>query len=126
MKNGVNSPLRKYCCNRTPGSKDLKRKQVEWITSQSRELIKKRKEARTSIKAAYRDLNREARASLRNDKKAWFAQFADDLETASKSNNMREVYQMKNTLIGKTSKKATQIRDSSGNIIKDESSRLKR
>ena len=28
--------------------------------------------------------------------------------------------------IGKTSKKATQIRDSSGNIIKDESSRLKR
>ena len=103
-----------------------KKKQVEWITSQSRELIKKRKEARTSIKAAYRDLNRETRASLRNDKKAWFAQIADDLETASKSNNMREVYQMKNTLIGKTSKKATQIRDSSGNIIKDESSRLKR
>ena len=45
---------------------------------------------------------------------------------ASKSNNMREVHQKKNILIGKSSKRATQIRDSSGNVIKDEASRLQK
>ena len=39
---------------------------------------------------------------------------------------MREVYQKKNTLIGKSSKRASQIRDSNGNVIKDEASRLQR
>ena len=39
---------------------------------------------------------------------------------------MREVYQKENILIGKSSKRATQIRDSSGNVIKDEASRLQR
>ena len=39
---------------------------------------------------------------------------------------MREVYQKKNTRIGKTSKRASQIRDSSGNVIKDEASHLQR
>ena len=39
---------------------------------------------------------------------------------------MREIYQKKNILIGKSSKRATQIRDSSGNVIKDEASHLQR
>ena len=73
-----------------------------------------------------RDLNRQTRASLRNNKKAWYSKIDDDLELASKNNNMREVYQEKNTLLGKTSKRATQIRDSSGNVIKDETSSLQR
>ena len=45
---------------------------------------------------------------------------------ASKNNNMREVYQEKNTLIGKSIKRASQTRDSSGNMIKDEASRPQR
>ena len=103
-----------------------KKQQTEWISPQSRELIKKRKEHRASLDDEYRDLNRQTRASLRNNKKVWYSKIADDLELASKNNNMREVYQKKNTLIGKTSKRATQIRDSSGNVIKDEASRLQR
>ena len=39
---------------------------------------------------------------------------------------MREVYQKENILIGKSSKRATQIRDCSGSVIKDEASRLQR
>ena len=39
---------------------------------------------------------------------------------------MREVYQKENILLGKSSKRATQIRYSSGNVIKDEASRLQR
>ena len=39
---------------------------------------------------------------------------------------MRGVYQKKNSLIGKSSKRATQTRDSSDNMIKDEASRLQR
>ena len=68
----------------------------------------------------------QTRASLRNDKKAWYSKICDDLEVASKNNSMREVYQKKNTPIGKSSKRASQTRDSSGNEIKDESSRLQR
>ena len=103
-----------------------KRQRTDWISPQSRELIKKRKESRASLDDEYRDLNRQTRASLRNDKKAWYSKIADDLELASKNNNMREVYQKKNILIGKSSMSATQIRDSSGNVIKDEASRLQR
>ena len=48
------------------------------------------------------------------------------MEEAAKDNNMREVYQKKNILLGKTSKRASQIRDDKGDIIKDEAARLKR
>ena len=92
-----------------------KRQRTDWISPQSRELIKKRKESRASLDDEYRDLNRQTRASLRNDKKAWYSKIADDLELASKNNNMRKVYQKKNILIGRPSKTATQIRDSSSN-----------
>ena len=87
-----------------------KRQRTDWISPQSRELIKKRKASRASLDDEYRDLNRQTRASLRNDKKVWYSKIADDMELASKNNNMREVYQKKNILIGKSSKRATQIR----------------
>ena len=74
----------------------------------------------------YKDLNRKTKASLRNDRKNWYGKVADNLETAAKKNNMREVYQLKNTIIGKSSRRATQIRDANGQIIKDEASRLQR
>ena len=48
------------------------------------------------------------------------------MEEAAKDNNMREVYQKKNILLGKTSKRASQIRNNKGDIIKDEAARLKR
>ncbi|XP_072015023.1 uncharacterized protein [Amphiura filiformis] len=103
-----------------------KGKQEEWISSESRDLISRRKRAKPSLGSDYQELNRQTRASLRNDKKAWYSKIADDLESAARSNNMREVYQMKNILIGKTSRRASQIRDVNGNIIKDEAARLQR
>ncbi len=96
-----------------------KRKQEDWISTQSRDLIAKRKEAKPSLDTKYKDLNRETKASLRYDKKAWYARIADDIQQASANNNIREVYQKKNILIDKTSRRVTQIRDSEGNIIKD-------
>ena len=119
FSNAVNAAAKEHLGQR-------KGKQTDWISSQSNELIKKRKAARTSLDAEYRDLNRQTRASLRNDKKTWYSEIADDLERASQSHNMRQVYQKKNMLIGKTSKSGSQIRDSNGNIIKDEASRLQR
>lgn len=62
----------------------------------------------------------------RNDKKTWRRKIADDLEVASSKNNMREVYQLKNVLISKSSRKASQIRDAKGEILKDEATRLQR
>ncbi|XP_072033210.1 uncharacterized protein [Amphiura filiformis] len=103
-----------------------KGKQEEWISSESRDLISRRKRAKPTLGSDYRELNRQTRASLRNDKKSWYSKIADDLESAARSNNMREVYQMKNILIGKTSRRASQIRDVNGNIIKDEAARLER
>ena len=43
----------------------------------------------------------------------------DNIQQASANNNIREVYQKKNILIDKSSRRVTQIRDSKGNIIKD-------
>ena len=50
----------------------------------------------------------------------------DNIQQASANNNIREVYQKKNILIDKSSRRVTQIRDSKGNIIKDEATRLQR
>ena len=72
------------------------------------------------------ELNRQTKSSLRNDKKTWHNKIADELELASTRNNMREVYRKKNILTGKSSKKATQIRDANDVIIKDKESRLQR
>ena len=89
-------------------------------------LIKKRKESRASLDDEYKDLNRQTRASRPNDKKAWYSKIVDDLELASKINNMSEVHQTKNILLGKSSKRATHIRDFSGNVSKDKASCLQR
>ena len=61
-----------------------------------------------------------------NHKPSWYLNIADDLEIASKNNNKREVNKKKNILIGKSSTRVIQIRDSSGNAIKDGASRLQR
>ncbi|XP_072028338.1 uncharacterized protein [Amphiura filiformis] len=50
-----------------------KGKQEEWISSESRDLISRRKRAKPSLGSDYQELNRQTRASLRNDKKAWRA-----------------------------------------------------
>ena len=101
-----------------------KGKEVEWISATSRDLIAKRKATRPVLDSEYRELNRQTKSSLRNDKKTWHNNIADELELASTRNNMREVYRKKNILTGKSSKKATQIRDANDVIIKDEESRL--
>ena len=103
-----------------------KGKRDEWISTNSRDLIAKRKAARPALGDDYHELNRQTKASLRRDKKAWRSKTAVEMEEAAKDNNMREVYQKKNILLGKTSKRASQIRDDKGDIIKDEAARLKR
>ena len=65
-------------------------------------------------------LNKETRASLRNDKKEWMGEIANELESAASKQDMRTMYQLKKKLINKPSKKATQVRDINGVIIKDE------
>ena len=101
-------------------------KRDEWISSDSWDLIAKRKATKPNLGSEYHELNRQTKASLRNDKKAWHSKIANELESAASSNNMSEVYQKKNTLIGKATKRASQIRDKNDVIIKDEGARLER
>jgi len=103
-----------------------KGKRDEWISTKSRDLIARRKTAKPALGSSYHEINRQTKASLRNDKKAWHTKIADELEEAATCNNMREVFQKKNILLGKTSKRTSQIRDENGDIIKDEAARLQR
>ena len=57
---------------------------------------------------------------------AWYSKIADEFESSATCNNMREVFQKKNILIGKSSIRALQICDANGVIIKDERARLQR
>ena len=77
----------------------MKRKQVKYITSESRDLIAKRKATKPALSNEYRVFNRQAKASRGNDKKAWYSKNADELESAATGNNMREVYQKKIILL---------------------------
>ena len=56
-----------------------KRKKDDWISPQSRDLITERKLAKPTLDTKYRKLNMEIRASLRNDKKVWYASIGDDI-----------------------------------------------
>ena len=53
-----------------------------------------------------------------------YANIADDIERASFNNNIRKIYQKRNILIDKASRRASQISDFKGIIIKDEAARL--
>ena len=68
-------------------------KQHEWITTESIDLIAKKKAIKPALSNEYQELNRQTKANLRNDKKAWYSKIADELESAATCNNMREVYQ---------------------------------
>ena len=104
----------------------LKRgKNEEWISTEIRNLIAK-KVAKTSDAKTYHELNKETRASLRKDKKERYGEVANELENAAVRQDMKKMYQLKKTLVNQPCKKATQIRDVNGEIIKDEGSRLKR
>ena len=81
-------------------------KQREWINIQSRDLRAKRKAIKPAPSNGYRKFNRQTKASVRNDKKDWYSKIADELESLATCNNMREVYQQKNIIIGKTSTRA--------------------
>ena len=105
----------------------LKRgKKEEWISTETRNLIAERKVAKTSDAKTYHELNKETRAILRKDKKEWYGEGANELENAAVRQDMKKMYQLKKTLVNQPCKKATQICDANGQIIKDEGSCLKR
>ena len=101
-------------------------KRGEWISSNSRDPIAKRKATKPNFGSEYRKLNRQTKASLRNDKTAWHSKIASELESAASTNNMREVYQKQKILLEKTSKRTSQIRDKNAVILKDEGAQLER
>ena len=99
----VKETATKYLC--------LKRcKHKAWISAKTRELIIRKRASKTRSPQEYHQLNKETRASPRNDKKEWMCEITDELESAAREQDMRKMYQLKKHLINKPSKKATQVK----------------
>ena len=63
---------------------------------------------------------------MRRDKKEWYGEVANELGNAAVRQDMKKMYQLKKTLVNQPCKKATQMRDANGQIIKNEGLCLKR
>ena len=61
----------------------------EWISTETRNLIAKLKVAKTHDAESYHELNKETRASLRKDKKEWYAEVTNELENASNRQDIK-------------------------------------
>ena len=84
-------------------------KRKAWISKRTEDLVQERKRAkgvrdllgRARHHARYRELDRQVKASVKNDKQEWADKIADQMDVASQKGHSREVFQLVKQLTGK-------------------------
>ena len=114
------------------------RKKEEWIRTETWKKIDERKEMKQRInstkservmnrlKGKYTDLDKEVKSLAKADKKAHIDGLATKAEEAARKEDMRTLYKITGELSGKGYSCNAPVKDSSGNIISEESKRNRR
>ena len=101
----------------------------EWITQESLDRIKKRRELKDEVNGSkteeekmearekYSVAHKEVKDGIKMDKNAFFESLAEKAEQAAANGHMRIVYQTTKTLSGKFSKPAVPVKDKEGKSI---------
>ena len=112
--------------------------QKEWITAETQQKIKERKEKKAAVtnsrtrtskaktQAEYTDVNRAVKRSIRADKLKYIDSLAEEAEKAANHGNMKQLYETTRKMSGRYSRPQRPVRDREGNIIKTKDGQLKR
>ena len=115
-----------------------KRVHKDWVTTDSLEKIKARREIKEQINASKTEAERRAakekysiahravKNSLKKDKNAYMEEMAERAEQAATNGHMRIVYQTTKVLSGKFSKPSVPVKDAQGNPIFEQKGQLDR
>ena len=105
------------------------RKQKEWLTTDTWDLITERKrlkdlinhadneERKHDLQAQYWDINRRVKRSARDDKRRFIHDLTEEAETAAGQRNMKRLYEITRTLSGKNGNPTRPIKDRNGKTI---------
>ncbi len=114
-------------CKKVLGKKT--RKQKEWITTKTWELIEQRKllkelinqaksqEERQELQVRYWELNRQVKRSVRKDKRNFIEDLTTEAEIAAGQRNMKRLYEITKTLSGKTINPSRPVKSRNGDPI---------
>ena len=115
-----------------------KKENKEWITSQTLDRVKERKEIKSkllneksereqqTLKEEYQRKDREVKRAARNDKRKYFEDLAAEAEEAHRENNMKHLYEITRKLSGKTTVNSVYgIQDKDGNITTNDEKQMK-
>jgi hypothetical protein len=115
-----------------------KRQSVEWISEETWNEVKARKDikqkinnaddtTRTILVAEYSELNKHVKRSTRRDKRAWADKLAHIAQLAAEAKNSRELYQVTKQLAGKPFRgNQTGIREATGRMLASPQDQLNR
>lgn len=76
------------------------------------------------VNAEYRSLNKEIKRSKRKDKRGRFDVLANKAQLAADTRQLKDLYQITNTLSNRRKSQLTHIRDKPGNLIAAEIDQL--
>lgn len=97
-----------------------------WISNEYLDLVEKRKRAKLSDYNQYRQLNREVRKQMKEEREAHWNRVAADLEVAASKHEYNTLYRTLRRLSGKSKVTNDNIRNTNGTFVKSSIERLKR
>ncbi|RUS80508.1 hypothetical protein EGW08_011729 [Elysia chlorotica] len=101
----------------------------EWISADSWNLIKERKEAKQKInhtqdqvrkeelQGQYRELNQKVKRGTKQDKKKFIHELTEEAETTAGKGDMKRLYDITRTLSGKNRSTSCPVKDKDGKAI---------
>ena len=115
-----------------------KRQQKEWIKEETVRKIEERKEKKAALNECktrakkataqeeYSEAHKQVRQSIKNDKREFYEDLADQAEQAAHNGNMRELYDIGRRLTGKFSRSERPVKDKQGHNITESEKQLDR
>ena len=97
-----------------------------WISNECLDLVEKRKRAKLSDYNQYRQLNREVRKQMKEEREAHWNRVAADLEVAASKHEYNTLYRTLRRLSGKSKVTNDNIRNTNGTFVKSSIECLKR
>ena len=106
----------------------------DWLSIETKNLQADRRAAKNKIRTtkkdpniarqnSYKSLNTKARKSALHDKNAWLEYLANEANMAANMGDQRKLYQISNTITGKSSHRPLIINDKNGKTIDDQTKR---
>ena len=104
----------------------VRRRTQPWISDESLELVNQRRQCKLTDATRYRQLNKEIRSRLKNERQAYWNNVAQELEDAAHRREYRYLYTTLRRLGGNIKRTSDNIRNIDGTFVRSDNERLNR